>query len=78
MTGLPAVRAGNLDGMANIDSNSVPRVDDTVDDATIRDEAERIAVPNFDYIGQPIDAIVDGVTGHGKEHDEDSEDTTVE
>ncbi|MDG6103500.1 hypothetical protein Daura_35610 [Dactylosporangium aurantiacum] len=59
-------------------SNSVPRVDSTVDDATIRDEAERIAVPDFDYIGQPIDAIVDGVTGHGKEHDEDSEDTTVD
>ena len=64
--------------MSTHHSNSVPRVDDTVDDATIRDEAERIAVPDFDYIGQPIDAIVDGVTGHGKEHDKDSEDTTVE
>lgn len=64
--------------MANIDSNGVPRVDDTVDIETIRDEAERIAVPDFDYIGQPVDAIVDGLTGHRDEKDEDSEDTTVE
>ena len=64
--------------MTNIDRNGVPRVDDTVDIDTIRDEAEQIAVPDFDYIGQPIDAIVDGLTGHSDEEDEDSEDTTVE
>jgi hypothetical protein len=64
--------------MANTDKYGVPRVDDTVDDETIRDEAERIAVPDFDYIGQPVDAIVDGLTGHGNEQDEDSEETTVE
>jgi hypothetical protein len=65
--------------MANTDKYGVPRVDDTVDDETIRDEAERIAVPDFDYIGQPVDAIVDGLTGHSHDdEDEDSEDTTVE
>ena len=64
--------------MANTDRHGVPRVDDTVDLETIRDEAERIAVPDFDYIGQPVDAIVDGLTGHGSDDDEDSEDTTVE
>ncbi|GAA3226955.1 hypothetical protein ACFPIJ_47790 [Dactylosporangium cerinum] len=64
--------------MANIDNNGVPRVDDTVDTDTIRDEAERIAVPDFDYIGQPIDAVVDGLTGHSHEEDEDTEETTVD
>jgi hypothetical protein len=64
--------------MTNIDRNGVPQVDDSVDIDTIRDEAERIAVPDFDYIGQPVDAIVDGITGHSHDRDEDSEDTTVE
>ncbi|GAA1499458.1 hypothetical protein GCM10009827_001230 [Dactylosporangium maewongense] len=58
--------------------HDVPRVDETVDIDIIRDEAERIAVPDFDYIGQPIDAIVDGLTGHGHDKDQDSEDTTVD
>ncbi|MFF5228688.1 hypothetical protein [Dactylosporangium sp. NPDC000521] len=56
----------------------VPRVDETVDIDVIRDEAERIAVPDFDYIGQPVDAIIDGLTGHGRDKDQDSEDTTVD
>ena len=64
--------------MANNDIHGVPRVDDTVSTETIRDEAERIAVPDFDYIGQPVDAIVDGLTGHGHDDDEDTEDTTVD
>jgi len=55
----------------------VPRVDESVDLATIRDEAEEIAVPAFDYIGQPVDAVVDGLTGHAKERDPDTEDTQV-
>ena len=56
----------------------VPRVDETVDIDVIRDEAERIAVPDFDYIGQPVDAIIDGLTGHSHDKDQDSEDTTVD
>lgn len=60
------------------DRHGVPRVDESVDLGTIRDEAERIAVPDFDYIGQPVDAIVDGLTGHGDEEDQDSEETTVD
>ncbi|WP_433204484.1 hypothetical protein ACQP00_36000 [Dactylosporangium sp. CS-047395] len=58
--------------------NGVPRVDDAVDIDTIRDEAEEIAVPAFDYIGQPVDAIVDGLTGHSHDHDEDTENTQVD
>ncbi|MET7421516.1 hypothetical protein [Dactylosporangium sp. NPDC005555] len=65
--------------MANTDNrHGVPRVDRSVDIDTVRDEAERIAVPDFDYIGQPIDAIVDGLTGHSHDRDEDTEETTVE
>ena len=44
-------------------SVDVPRVDDSVDTRTIRDMAERIAVPNFDWVAEPIGAIVDGLTG---------------
>jgi hypothetical protein len=62
---------------ANTDHTGVPRVDESIDLATIRDEAEQIAVPAFDYIGQPVDAIVDGLTGHSREHDKDTEDTQV-
>jgi|tagenome__1003787_1003787.scaffolds.fasta_scaffold16229021_1 hypothetical protein len=61
----------------NTDHTGVPRVDESIDLATIRDEAEQIAVPAFDYIGQPVDAIVDGLTGHAHDHDKDTEDTQV-
>ena len=63
--------------MPTTDHNGVPRVDESVDDDTIRDEAEEIAVPAFDYIGQPVDAIVDGLTGHSHEEDADTENTQV-
>ncbi|UWZ39986.1 hypothetical protein Drose_18325 [Dactylosporangium roseum] len=56
---------------------AVPRVDDAVDLDTVRDEAEEIAVPAFDYISQPIDAVVDGLTGRAHEEDRDVEDTQV-
>jgi hypothetical protein len=64
--------------MANRDSAGVPRVDENTDLETIRDEAEEIAVPAFDYISQPVDAVVDGLTGHGDEPDEDTENTQVD
>ncbi|MET7399240.1 hypothetical protein ABZS66_37735 [Dactylosporangium sp. NPDC005572] len=60
--------------MANRDEHGVPRVDEAIDLATIRDEAEDIAVPAFDYISEPIDAVIEGVTGHYHEHaDEDTQ-----
>ncbi|MFG2044175.1 hypothetical protein [Dactylosporangium sp. NPDC048998] len=64
--------------MAKTDHTGVPRVDEAIDLATIRDEAEQIAVPAFDYIAQPIDAVVDGVTGHAHHEDLDSENTQVD
>ncbi|MER7007108.1 hypothetical protein ABT297_29280 [Dactylosporangium sp. NPDC000555] len=64
--------------MAKTDLTGVPRVDEAIDLATIRDEAEQIAVPAFDYIAQPIEAVVDGVTGHTHEKDRDSGNTQVD
>ncbi|MEV6923001.1 hypothetical protein AB0M46_00605 [Dactylosporangium sp. NPDC051485] len=64
--------------MATTDHTGVPRVDDAVDIDTIRDEAEEIAVPAFDYIAQPIDAVVDGLIGHGHDEDRDTENTQVD
>lgn len=61
--------------MANRDSTGTPRVDEGVDLDTVRDEAEDIAVPHFDFIGQPVDAIVDGLIGHGHDRDKDTEET---
>jgi hypothetical protein len=43
---------------------NVPHIDQDTDLETIRDQAERIAVPNFDWIGEPIAAVVDGLTEH--------------
>ncbi|GAA2343317.1 hypothetical protein [Dactylosporangium salmoneum] len=60
------------------DHTGVPRVDDAVDIDTIRDEAEEIAVPAFDYIAQPIDAVVDGLLGHSHDEDRDTENTQVD
>ena len=34
----------------------------------VHEEAERIAVPEFDFIGEPIGAIIDAVTGHAPDH----------
>jgi hypothetical protein len=45
---------------------SVPHVDDSMRPEQIAQRAERIAVPSFDWVGQPIDAMVEGVTGHGR------------
>jgi hypothetical protein len=64
--------------MAKTDNLGVPRVDEAVDLATVRDEAEEIAVPAFDYLGQPIEALVDGFTGHGHDFEHRNEDTQVE
>ncbi len=46
-------------------SPGVPHVDDDMDPRTVKDMAEQIAGPNFDWIGGPIGAIVDGLSGHG-------------
>ena len=39
----------------------IPCIDDTCTAANLHERAERIAVPNYDWISMPIIAIVDGL-----------------
>ncbi|GAA4262450.1 hypothetical protein [Dactylosporangium darangshiense] len=64
--------------MTKTDNLGVPRVDEAVDLDTIRDEAEDIAVPAFDYIAQPIEAMVDGLTGHAHHENYQTDETQVD
>jgi hypothetical protein len=51
---------------------NVPHVDDAMRTEQIAELAARIAVPNFDWVGQPIEAVVDGLTAHGGTAEPDS------
>lgn len=42
--------------------HEVARIDDTVTPDNLHDRAERVAVPDFDYLGQTIEAIAEGLT----------------
>ena len=42
--------------------HEVARIDDTVTPENLHDRAERVAVPDFDYLGQTVEAIVEGLT----------------
>jgi len=39
----------------------IPCIDDTCTAANLHERAERIAVPNYDWISMPIIAVVDGL-----------------
>jgi hypothetical protein len=43
----------------------VARIDDTVTPDNLHERAEAIAVPDFDYLQQGIDAIISGVVHRG-------------
>lgn len=43
----------------------VARIDETVTSANLHERAEAIAVPDFDYVQQGIDAVVSGLARHG-------------
>jgi hypothetical protein len=43
----------------------VARIDDTVTKANLHERAEAIAVPDFDYVQQGIDAFISGVVHRG-------------
>jgi hypothetical protein len=43
----------------------VARIDDTVTKANLHARAEAIAVPDFDYVQQGIDAVISGVVHRG-------------
>ncbi|TWG21478.1 hypothetical protein [Actinoplanes teichomyceticus] len=38
-----------------------PRIDSTVTAANVHQRAERLAVPEFDYMSMPMVAMVDGI-----------------
>jgi hypothetical protein len=40
-------------------------IDETVTTANLHERAEAIAVPDFDYVQQGIDAVVSGLARHG-------------
>lgn len=43
----------------------VARIDDTVTPANLHERAEAIAVPDFDFVQQGIDAVITGVAYRG-------------
>jgi hypothetical protein len=45
----------------------VARIDDSVTSANLHERAEAVAVPDFNYLEQSVDAIVDGLT-HLRRH----------
>ena len=44
----------------------VARIDDTVTAANLHERAEAVAVPDFNYLEQMVEAVVNGLTGRGK------------
>jgi hypothetical protein len=44
----------------------VARIDETVTSANLHERAEAIAVPDFDYVQQGIDAVISAVARHGQ------------
>jgi hypothetical protein len=47
--------------MARYEPN-IPRIDDSVPRSRLHELCQAVAVPNFDWINQPIIAVIDGVT----------------
>lgn len=43
----------------------VARIDETVTSANLHERAEAVAVPDFDYVQQGIDAVISAVARHG-------------
>lgn len=40
---------------------AMPHIDETVTPENLHERAEQVAVPNFDWINQPVRAVVDGL-----------------
>ena len=40
---------------------NVPRIDDTVCADRLHDRAERVCIPDFDWLNQPLVGLVDGL-----------------
>jgi hypothetical protein len=44
---------------------TVPRIDDTTTADKLHDRCEKVCIPDFDWINQPIVAVVDGLVHMG-------------
>ncbi|MEV6348496.1 hypothetical protein [Actinoplanes sp. NPDC051851] len=44
----------------SIRRRDIPRIDATVTDATLHERCEQVAVPDFDWMSTPVEAVVDG------------------
>lgn len=53
--------------MGTTDGSHVPRIDGDIRPSDLHDRVEHVAVPDFDWIAGPIEAVLDAVTHH--EHD---------
>ncbi|MFE9689501.1 hypothetical protein [Micromonospora sp. NPDC005806] len=42
--------------------HEVARIDDTVTTESLHERAERVAVPDFDYLNQTIEGLAEGLT----------------
>ncbi|MFI1991013.1 hypothetical protein [Actinoplanes sp. NPDC020271] len=49
--------------MDSTGGHHVARIDDTVTAATLHERAEAVAVPDFNYLEQTVEAIAAGLTG---------------
>ena len=53
--------------------HEVPRIDDTVTPENLHERAEAVAVPDFDWVNQPIGALAEALThlltGHADDPD---------
>jgi hypothetical protein len=56
-----------LGGTMNDYRPTVPHLDDTVTSDKLHDRAEQVCIPNFDWVNQPLVAIVNGLVevSHG-------------
>ena len=60
MAGSPA-GPGYLGGIMYRPRPAIPRIDDTVRAEDLHERCEQVAVPNFDWMSNPVVAFVDGL-----------------
>jgi len=51
--------------------HEVPRIDDTVTPENLHERAEAVAVPDFDWVTQPIEAVAEALTNLLTRHADD-------
>jgi hypothetical protein len=54
--------SGEESAMDDISRHPVARIDETVTPANLHERAESVAVPNFNYLEQIVEGVIDGLT----------------